>query len=105
MLGEGVGRALRAVSASPAGQVCQRIIAAALGGYAMAVVLSIAIAEALPLAQFDAVMAAVLASFVIHLGIILWVFAVHSLRRMWLGLLVPMVLLSVALWLLRGSAA
>lgn len=98
-------RALQAVISSPAGLVCQRIVAAAVGGYVLAVMASIVVAEGLPTAQFDAVMAGVLLSFLFHLGIILWVFAVRCIRWMWLGLLVAMMVAGAAILLLRWSVS
>lgn len=96
-------KAARASSAGRAISVLQRVVAAVFGGYALAVALSILVADTLPQKRFDAVMAAMLLSFVFYLAVILWVFTVRALRTMWLGLLASIALVAGAIWLLRWS--
>ncbi|MPY69297.1 MAG: hypothetical protein GEU92_04350 [Alphaproteobacteria bacterium] len=68
------------------GEVLQRLAAAGLGGYALAIAVSVCLSSALPLARPDAVVSGLLASFAVYLAAILWVFAERSLTRMWLGI-------------------
>lgn len=82
-------------------QVAARAAAAIFGGYALANIASIGIAQILPMPQKDAVMTALLLSFAIYTGAVLWVFAVRSVLNAWLGLLAPAVLLGGALWFAR----
>lgn len=76
-----------------------RIIAALLGGYLLAALCSVA-ALALPIDPQQAVFTGMLASFLLDAGAVVWVFAVRSARRAWLGL----VLAAAPLWLLATFA-
>lgn len=90
----------------PGAPVVQRAVAAVVGGYVLAVAFSIVVAACLPLPRFDAVMTAVLLSFVVYLAVILWAFAVRSLRTMWRGVLLSTAVLGgVIWWLYIGSAS
>lgn len=66
--------------------IVQRILAAVLGGYALATAASACVAYLLPLPRFDATMIAVLVAICLYTMAILWVFTVRSLGRMWRGL-------------------
>ena len=79
------------------GPLISRIVAAVLGGYALAALGSVA-ALALPMDRAQAVIAGMLASFAIYAGAVVWVFAVRSALRAWLGLLAAAVPLSLAAW-------
>ena len=77
-----------------------RIVAALFGGYALAALTSVA-ALALPLDKAQAVLTGRLASFVVYALAVIWVFAVRSARRAWLGLAVvgvPLGLLAFVVW-------
>ncbi|WP_406236221.1 DUF3649 domain-containing protein [Isoptericola jiangsuensis] len=76
-----------------------RIIAALLGGYLLAALSSVA-ALALPIDPQQAVFTGMLVSFLLYAGAVVWVFAVRSARRAWLGL----VLAAAPLWLLAAFA-
>lgn len=76
-----------------------RIIAALLGGYLVAALSSVA-ALALPIDPQQAVFTGMLVSFLLYAGAVVWVFAVRSARRAWLGL----VLAAAPLWLLATFA-
>jgi hypothetical protein len=69
--------------ASPASQVLQRIVAAAIGGYVLAAAASACLSYALPMPRADATLTGMLVSFLIYVGVILWVFAARSLQRLW----------------------
>ena len=76
-----------------------RIIAALLGGYLLAALSSVA-ALALPIDPQQAVFTGMLLSFLLYAGAVVWVFAVRSARRAWLGL----ALAAAPLWLLSTFA-
>lgn len=75
-----------------------RIAAALCGGYALAALASVA-ALALPLARTEAVFTGMMASFLVYAGAVVWVFAVRSARRAWIGLAVAAMPLLAAAWL------
>ncbi|QDQ89223.1 DUF3649 domain-containing protein [Alcaligenaceae bacterium SJ-26] len=81
-----------------------RIVAAVLGGYALAALGSIA-PLALPVSQPQAVLAGMMLSFLIYAGAVIWVFASRSAWRAWGGLLLAAVPLGLAagLVLLAGG--
>ena len=86
------------------GPVTSRIAAAMFGGYALAALSSVA-ALALPVSKPQAVLTGMLASFLVYAGAVIWVFAVRSARRAWLGLLVAAApLLLAAWWAVRTTA-
>ena len=77
-----------------------RIIAALLGGYALAALTSVA-TLALPMDRGEAVLAGMMLSFVVYAGAVVWVFAVSTATRAWAGLLVaalPLLLASYSVW-------
>ncbi|WP_423162309.1 DUF3649 domain-containing protein [Stenotrophomonas maltophilia] len=75
-----------------------RIIAALFGGYVLAALSSIA-ALALPIDGRQAVFTGMLASFLLYAGAVVWVFAVRSAWRAWLGLLIA----ASPLWLIAQT--
>lgn len=79
------------------GPLLSRIVAAVLGGYAVAALGSVAVL-ALPMAKPQAVIAGMLASFAIYAGAVIWVFAVRSATRAWAGLAVAAAPLLLAAW-------
>ncbi|MDQ0143446.1 DUF3649 domain-containing protein [Cupriavidus necator] len=80
-----------------------RAVAAIAGGYALAALATAVLALYLPMARQDAVTTATLLSFAIYAGAVVWVFAVRSAWRAWVGLALPAVLLSAMLALGRGA--
>lgn len=79
------------------GPLISRIVAAILGGYTLAALTSVA-ALALPISKPQAVLTGMLASFAVYAGAVIWVFAVRSARRAWLGLLLAALPLLLAAW-------
>lgn len=79
------------------GPLVSRIIAALFGGYALAALSSIAVL-ALPMDKVQAVIAGQLASFLIYAGAVIWVFAMRSASKAWIGLLVVAMPLGLAAW-------
>lgn len=86
--------------ARAAGPLLSRIVAALFGGYALAALTSVA-AVALPLRPSEAVLTGMMASFAVYAGAVVWVFAVRSAWRAWMGLLVmalPLSLVAGTVW-------
>jgi hypothetical protein len=87
------------------GPLLSRLAAALFGGYALAVLTSVA-ALALPLGTVEAVLTGMQASFVVYAAAVIWVFAARSARRAWLGLaLAALPLLAAACWVWRVPGA
>ncbi|MFV3405487.1 MULTISPECIES: DUF3649 domain-containing protein [Pseudomonas] len=86
--------------------VASRCLAASLGGYLLAALVSVAGALLLPMAQVDAALTGMLLSFVFWVLAFLWCFACRSAWRAWLGVLLPSVVLgainAVAYWMNNG---
>jgi hypothetical protein len=74
-----------------------RIAAAMFGGYALAALTSVA-TLALPMAKPQAVLTGMLLSFLVYAGAVIWVFAVRSATRAWIGLAIVAVPLLLASW-------
>lgn len=79
------------------GALISRIVAALFGGYALAALSSVA-ALALPISRPQAVLTGMLASFLIYAGAVIWVFAVRSALKAWIGLLIVAAMLSPVAW-------
>lgn len=92
------------ISARYRWQVASRVLAAAVGGYALASVLTILTSLLWPMALPKAVLASSMLSFVWYSLAIIWVFSVHSLKRAWLGILIPTVVLGLWCWWLLPAA-
>lgn len=86
------------------GPLLSRIVAALFGGYALAALTSVA-TLALPMAKTEAVLTGLLLSFLVYVGAVVWVFAVRSARRAWVGLLLAAVPLLLAAWSVWNGAA
>jgi hypothetical protein len=79
------------------GPLIARIVAAIGGGYGLAALASVA-ALALPMSKPQAVLTGMLASFAIYAGAVIWVFAVRSALKAWIGLLIVAAPLALAAW-------
>ena len=79
------------------GPLISRIFAALFGGYALAALSSVAVL-ALPMSKVQAVIAGQLASFLVYAGAVIWVFAVHSAPKAWMGLILAALPLGLAAW-------
>lgn len=84
------------------GALLSRLVAAVLGGYALAALTSLA-AVALPLRPSEAVFTGMMLSFLVYATAVVWVFAVRSAWRAWGGLLLVALALLPAVWLARGG--
>jgi hypothetical protein len=78
-----------------AAPLISRIAAAMFGGYALAALTSVA-TLVLPIDKAQAVLAGMLASFIVYACAVIWVFAVRSAQRAWGGLIVAAVPLTLA---------
>ncbi|MGY1489093.1 DUF3649 domain-containing protein [Methylobacillus pratensis] len=85
--------------------VASRIVAAVVAGYALASAVSILFALLLPVSRAEAVLASTMLSFAVYAGIVIWVFHARSATRAWIGLLVPLAVISLACWLLMPGGA
>ncbi|WP_050452805.1 DUF3649 domain-containing protein [Candidatus Burkholderia verschuerenii] len=74
-----------------------RIAAAMFDGYALAALTSVA-TLAMPMAKPQAVLTDMLLSFLVYAGAVIWVFAMRSATRAWIGLAVVAVPLLLAAW-------
>ncbi|CAN7276324.1 DUF3649 domain-containing protein [Pseudorhodoferax sp. LjRoot39] len=87
------------MSAGSDWQIAGRVLAAALGGYALSALAMADLALLLPrvggATQAEAVLVASLCSFVVYTGVALWAFATRSAVRAWLGLCGAGLLLAV----------
>lgn len=76
--------------------VGMRILAATLGGYALAAVATAALTLHGPGSRIDAAIAATMLSFLIWTFAVLWAFAARSALWAWLGIATPATLLLAA---------
>ncbi|MFC6336596.1 DUF3649 domain-containing protein [Pseudomonas sp. CCM 7891] len=85
--------------------VTSRALAAVLGGYLLASLASVCMALWLPIARADAVVSAMMSSFIFYLLAVIWCFACRSAWRAWFGVLVPSAVLAtlagLAYWMAR----
>ena len=87
------------------GPLLSRIIAALLGGYGLAALTSVA-TLLLPMRLTEAVLTGLMLSFLVYVGAVIWVFAVRSATRAWVGLAIAAVPLGLAAWwVTQGDAA
>lgn len=86
--------------------VTSRVLAAALGGYALVSALAVFMALLLPTGRAQAVMLASDMGFLIYLPILLWAFHVPTATRAWAWLLGWTATFSLVAWcLMQGGAA
>ncbi|EJL85094.1 Protein of unknown function (DUF3649) [Herbaspirillum sp. CF444] len=80
--------------------VAARVLAAIVGGYALAAAAAALLAVLLPMPRAEAVIAATLLSFIVFCCAVLWVFAARTAWRAWAGLVLPGALLGLGLLLM-----
>lgn len=86
-------------------QIALRVTVATVGGYALANISAILLSYLLPMPKSDAVMSGILLSFAIYTGAIMWVFAVRSVHKAWLGLIIPSLIMGTVALLLKFTGA
>ena len=79
--------------------VASRSVAAIVGGYVLAALVTMLLSVSLPMARSEAVMTATLLSFAIYTCVVMWVFATRSALRAWLGLAIPAAVIATILQL------
>lgn len=82
-----------------------RVLAAAVGGYALTTLLSFLLLAGLPVEEGNAKSTAQLASYLIWTAIIIRVFAGRSALRVWTELALACAIAGLACWLIAGGAA
>ncbi|WP_073102179.1 DUF3649 domain-containing protein [Pollutimonas bauzanensis] len=85
------------------GPLASRLVAAVLGGYALAALSSVA-ALALPIDRSQAVLTGMLLSFLVYALAVVWVFAARSAARAWAGMAIAALPLALAAWPVSGLA-
>ncbi len=81
-------------------RLASRCLAAALGGYALANTLPVALVAPSSLARVDAALVALQLSFVVYTGAVVWAFAARSAALAWAGLALAALLSSGLAWAL-----
>ncbi|WP_151714863.1 DUF3649 domain-containing protein [Acinetobacter sp. TUM15071] len=84
--------------------IFSRFVLAIFGGYyfaAIAAMLMGVLFTTEPL-KANAVFGATMLAFVIHCAVFIWVFLVNSTVKVWLGVIVPSVLMTLIYWFLKG---
>ena len=77
--------------------ILSRVAAAVVGGYAVSAMAAICLALLLPMPRADAVLTGAMASFVVYVCAVLWVFSAATAARAWIGLILSAALLWAAL--------
>lgn len=91
-----------AFAARPGFPIVSRLLAAVLGGYALASAVAVLLAVALPIPRAEAVLAGMQWSFVAHVVVAIWAFSPIPLARMWAVLLAMTAVALLAAWMLGG---
>lgn len=81
--------------------VFSRVIAGFIGGYILTAYITMVLAELLPMSRADAVVLASLLSYVWFCMAIIWVFAVKSALKAWLGILAGIALFAAVHYSLK----
>ena len=97
-----------ALTARPGFSILSRLLAAVLGGYAVASALAVLLAAMLPvllsLPRGEAVLAGIQWSFAAQVAAAIWAFSPVPLARVWAVLLALVAVLTVASWALTRGA-
>ncbi|MDH0746208.1 DUF3649 domain-containing protein [Pseudomonas sp. GD03842] len=84
--------------------VASRVVAALIGGYLLAALASVCMAQFLPLPRAEAAVLSMTLSFLVYLPAVLWCFACRTAWRAWYGLIMLSAILGTvyasARWLL-----
>lgn len=76
-------------------QVLSRIVAATVGGYALAAAATVLLTVLWPLPRAQAVLAANMLSFVWYTIAVMWVFSTKSATHAWVGMVLPTAIIAV----------
>lgn len=77
----------------------QRVLIAIFPGYFLSNCFSIILSYTLPIEKTAAVELAVLLSFIFYLAIIMWVFSVSHLSKLWIQLLIALIASTISVYL------
>ena len=81
--------------------IFSRIMAASIGGYILVNLSNLALSYILPVPQYQGLLFAMMISFIFYTLAIIWVFAVRTATKAWLGLIaaaLPFALTDVAFY-------
>ncbi|WP_083276730.1 DUF3649 domain-containing protein [Sphingobium phenoxybenzoativorans] len=84
--------------------VASRVVAAALGGYALAAAISMALARALPMSRAEAVTTATILAVLAMPAAAIWVFAARTAWLAWAGVSAVTMCAAAIAWLLGVPA-
>ncbi|QUT06693.1 DUF3649 domain-containing protein [Sphingobium phenoxybenzoativorans] len=84
--------------------VASRVVAAALGGYALAAAISMALARALPMSRAEAVTTATILGVLAMPAAVIWVFAARAAWLAWAGVIAVTMCAAAVAWLLGVPA-
>jgi hypothetical protein len=82
----GIGGATTRSRSQEAAAVISRVLAAAIGGYALANLGAVALVSSLPMARVEATMTALPVSFAVFTAVVVWAFAARSATAAWAGI-------------------
>lgn len=85
-------------------KLVSRIVAAIFGGYFLTLSSSMLLSQLLDIVGMDRVnasMTAMLLSFAIYTAIVIWFFAIASVKQVWINLLFSLVITGVLVFLIR----
>lgn len=85
--------------------VASRVVAAALGGYALTSAATVLLALVWPAPQTQAMLWASMLSFAIYSVVVIWVFMARSATRAWVGVVSITAVLAALAWLLKSGGA
>jgi len=85
--------------------VAARVVAATVGGYAVAVCLSMAVARMFPMARIDAVIVGTLLAFLAVPGVAIWAALARGPLRAWAGVVAAIALFGGLAWLIGPPPA
>lgn len=98
----GAKRGGKPVPLSYRANVAARLIAGIVGGYVVTALAAMLLARSLPLSRVDATEAAIMASFIIYVCLLMAVFAIHHLWIVLASFSTAGLVLAGALWLTGG---
>jgi hypothetical protein len=84
--------------------VASRVLAAALGGYALTSAITLFLALVWPASRPTATASATMISFVVYTLVVIWAFATRTAARAWVGVVAGTAIFSALCWLLMRSA-
>ena len=85
--------------------VASRVVAAALGGYALASAATVLLALIWPGPRSEALLWASMLSFAIYSVVVIWVFVARTATRAWIGVVSITAVLAALAWLLKSGGA